>query len=93
MGEVRENDPHQKSAAIKARTKLSHYYCEAAEDKESAGDLKAARELAERALDWTKESVWPHTILARLDQQQNQHSPMRLYLHQIQIHQLLTQLY
>jgi len=70
--EVREDDPHQKSAAIKARAKLSHYCCEAAEDKESAGDLDAARELAERALAWTEKSVWPLTILARLDQQQNQ---------------------
>ena len=77
LGEVREDDPHQKSVAIKARAKLSHYYCEAAEDKESAGDLMAARELAERALDWTEESVWPHTILARLDQQQGQ--PRRAY--------------
>ena len=77
LGELKEDDPHQRSAAIKARAKLSHYCCEAAEDKESAGDLEAARELAERAMDWTEESVWPHTILSRLDQQQDQ--PRRAY--------------
>ena len=77
LGEVREDDLHQMSAAIKARAKLSHYCCEAAEDKESADDFKAARELAERALDWTEESVWPHIILARLDQQQDR--PGRAY--------------
>ena len=75
--EVRDDDAHQKSAAIEARTKLGHYCCEAAEDKESAGDLEAAHELAMRALDWTEESVWAHTILARLDQQQDE--PRRAY--------------
>ena len=77
LAEVRDDDAHQKSAAIEARTKLGHYCCEAAEDKESAGDLEAAHELAMRALDWTEESVWAHTILARLDQQQDE--PRRAY--------------
>ena len=67
----------QEATVIKAHAKLGHYCCEAAEDKESAGDLEAARELAERALNWTEESVWPHIILARLDQQQDQ--PRRAY--------------
>jgi lipopolysaccharide biosynthesis regulator YciM len=71
------DDNGQEATAIKAHAKLGHYCCEAAEDKESAGDLEAARELAERALNWTEESVWPHTILARLDQQQDQ--PRRAY--------------
>ncbi len=75
LAEVGDDDPNQKSAARKARVKLSHYCCEAAEDRESAGDLDAARELAERALNWTDESIWPHTILARLDQRQNQPKP------------------
>ena len=77
LAEVRDDDAHQKSATIEARTKLGHYCCEAAEDKESAGDLEAAHELAMRALDWTEESVWAHTILARLDQQQDE--PRRAY--------------
>ena len=71
------DDPGQEATVIKAHAKLGHYCCEAAEDKESAGDLEAARELAERALNWTEESVWPHIILARLDQQQDQ--PRRAY--------------
>ena len=71
------DDNGQEATVIKAHAKLGHYCCEAAEDKESAGDLEAARELAERALNWTEESVWPHTILARLDQQQDQ--PRRAY--------------
>ncbi|MCH1601946.1 MAG: hypothetical protein L7S57_03790 [Luminiphilus sp.] len=66
------DDNGQEATVIKAHAKLGHYCCEAAEDKESAGDLEAARELAERALNWTEESVWPHIILARLDQQQDQ---------------------
>ena len=71
------DDNGQEATVIKAHAKLGHYCCEAAEDKESAGDLEAARELAERALNWTEESVWPHIILARLDQQQDQ--PRRAY--------------
>ena len=71
------DDNGQEATVIKAHAKLGHYCCEAAEDKESAGDLEAARELAERALNWTEESVWPHLILARLDQQQDQ--PRRAY--------------
>ena len=71
------DDKGQEATVIKAHAKLGHYCCEAAEDKESAGDLEAARELAERALNWTEESVWPHIILARLDQQQDQ--PRRAY--------------
>ena len=71
------DDNGQEATVIKAHAKLGHYCCEAAEDKESAGDLEAARELAERALNWTAESVWPHIILARLDQQQDQ--PRRAY--------------
>jgi len=71
------DDKGQEATVIKAHAKLGHYCCEAAEDKESAGDLEAARELAERALNWTEESVWPHLILARLDQQQDQ--PRRAY--------------
>ena len=71
------DDNGQAATVIKAHAKLGHYCCEAAEDKESAGDLEAARELAERALNWTEESVWPHIILARLDQQQDQ--PRRAY--------------
>ena len=67
-----EDDPAKKAAVIKARAKLSHYCCEAAEDKESTGDFEVARELAERAKGWTEESIWPHIILARLDQQQGQ---------------------
>ena len=70
LGGRKENDSNQEAAVTRARAKLSHYCCEAAEDKETAGDLEAARELAERALSWTGESVWPHIILARLDQQQ-----------------------
>ena len=77
LGEAKGDDPHQEAAAIKARAKLSYYCCEAAEDTESSGDRKTARELAERALHWTQESVWPHIILARLDQQENQ--PRRAY--------------
>ena len=77
LGEAEGDDPHQEAAAIKARAKLSYYCCEAAEDTESSGDRKTARELAERALHWTQESVWPHIILARLDQQENQ--PRRAY--------------
>ena len=71
------DDNGQEATVIKAHAKLGHYCCEAAEDKESADDLEAARELAERALNWTEESVWPHLILARLDQQQDQ--PRRAY--------------
>lgn len=71
------DDNGQEATVIKAHATLGHYCCEAAEDKESAGDLEAARELAERALNWTEESVWPHLILARLDQQQDQ--PRRAY--------------
>jgi lipopolysaccharide biosynthesis regulator YciM len=71
------DDNGQEATVIKAHAKLGHYCCEAAEDKESARDLEAARELAERALNWTEESVWPHIILARLDQQQDQ--PRRAY--------------
>ena len=71
------DDNGQEATVIKAHAKLGHYCCEAAEDKESADDLEAARELAERALNWTDESVWPHIILARLDQQQDQ--PRRAY--------------
>ena len=71
------DDKGQEATVIKVHAKLGHYCCEAAEDKESAGDLEAARELAERALNWTEESVWPHIILARLDQQQDQ--PRRAY--------------
>ena len=71
------DDNGQEATVIKAHAKLGHYCCEAAEDKESADDLEAARELAERALNWTEESVWPHIILARLDQQQDQ--PRRAY--------------
>ena len=77
LSEAKGDDPHQEAAAIKARAKLSYYCCEAAEDTESSGDRKTARELAERALHWTQESVWPHIILARLDQQENQ--PRRAY--------------
>ena len=71
------DDNGQEATVIKAHAKLGHYCCEAAEDKESVGDLEASRELAERALNWTEESVWPHIILARLDQQQDQ--PRRAY--------------
>ncbi len=77
LSEADDGDPTQKAAAINARRKLSYYCCEAAEDRESAADLEAARELAQRALTWTEESVWPHIILARLDQLQDQ--PRRAY--------------
>ncbi len=77
LSEADDGDPTQKASAINARRKLSYYCCEAAEDRESAADLEAARGLAQRALTWTEESVWPHIILARLDQLQDQ--PRRAY--------------
>ena len=74
---VSQPEPAAKLKAGKIREKLSHYCCEDAEDHELKNDAQGARALAQEALKWNEDGVWPQIILARLDQQEGQ--PARAY--------------
>ena len=72
---VSQPEPAAKLKAGKIREKLSHYCCEDAEDHELKNDPQGARALAQEALKWNEDGVWPQIILARLDQQEGQPVP------------------
>ena len=74
---VSQPESAAKLKAGKIREKLNHYCCEDAEDHELKNDAQGARALAEEALKWNEDGVWPQIILARLDQQEGQ--PARAY--------------
>ena len=74
---VSQPEPGAKLKAGKIREKFSHYCCEDAEDHELKNDAQGARALAQEALKWNEDGVWPQIILARLDQQEGQ--PVRAY--------------
>ena len=74
---VSQPEPAAKLKAGKIREKLSHYCCEDAEDHELKKDAQGSRALAQEALKWSEDAVWPQIILARLDQQEGQ--PARAY--------------
>jgi lipopolysaccharide biosynthesis regulator YciM len=67
-----ENNPSGQTKSRDARLKLGHYCCEGAEDAEVAGEIDKARALAQQALVWDPDAVWPSVILARLDHKEGQ---------------------
>jgi len=67
-----ETKPSAQAKIRDARLKLGHYCCEGAEDAEATGEIDKARALAQQALVWQPDAVWPSVILARLDQKEGQ---------------------
>lgn len=67
-----ENNASGQTKSRDARLKLGHYCCEGAEDAEAAGEIDKARALAQQALVWDPDAVWPSVILARLDHKEGQ---------------------
>ncbi len=57
-----------KAAKIKAR--LCNYCCESAEDQEAKSEWVVARNEAAEGLRWDAHSIWPHIIMARIDERE-----------------------